>query len=1111
MRSCYYFQDEDVQIHQSPPRPGIIDHGHQLSQSVTPTPIPLGFTTTIRPPNASPRVKSNIRNNGQRHGHLSTARPVSRPSPPPPAADDIRSFVPPLIQDNDVVEDVTEQPIVNPFDNPPFISADGKKPRVKANLNTKFAHNNNNKDKFEKNEKQNKKQGSKKVELDRSQFANINFVSPTPSSSGVTPFPGPEVRPDGRQPRVKSNVLAAERDQGPSGTSPAPPADPTPRSFARPRPLPFNNNNNFDTDFRFNEIDDGFDPSTQSVSPSTIKNNIFINTTPEPIFSSTFRDTFNDVTPRDSNTFRPFAATASPPRFSIVSSTPGSVNRSPSTTRPPVTFQLPPPSRPRPTKFNNFNLGPPPQPKLPPGLPPPANRRPLQPSPTRRPSPSPKPSPTRRPTPRPTPSPTLPPSQQPLLQRDRNRFGARPRVKANELAQKANQGNIRHKINIGESPRNSFVQSGGDRGDVTPNRDEIIPGVIVTQQPRSRPSPSRSKFNVRFKTRNDITNKDPCVTNPFKCPPRKSADGRKPRVKSNIKAARRNFWHPRKGRVIKKQRKQGKLNAALWNRGIIRQGRKQSLSSDKSNAIDNNIDDEPITTTQDPIRSLKQIVASKEKQPSKTFKAFPAARSFQNKRLRLKQKINHRDRNSNNAFHGTTATTFSNNNFVITTTPTTFAETTAASTTSKVSLFVTNPNFHTSPAPPQPGHGVSAGASVTNHSPLSMLPDSRPTQSAPEKNPFTQPDMGLFVTNPRALQEQSLANEDDENRNLFNNPPERAPNDRRPRVKSNIMAKFKNTHRGHGSSHRHHEDTTESLGEEELITTTETVKPVLRIVPDGRSPRVKSNLLNKSSNRKHHQKNGFKHKFKGSGRRKFGRSLDLSNDNENEIEDASDEEFDVDFEDVEDDNGDNLADEYIEPEVRPDGRKPRIKSNILAKKSVHRKNKASGKHFSKLHKKGKSGFRHSKKVPQSDTSFRSSDETSPSHTALNNLIDGTDTDNAITTFRPVISLEELMNTNETFPSPSAASPAPPPPPAAAAELSVPLPNFDKSIIAGFEPAFSDMTNSSDDRQGRHPPAPLLSSLPQSVTEIVRVSSADQNLFSSDYSYYDYYDEFINST
>jgi len=176
---------------------------------------------------------------------------------------------------------------------------------------------------------------------------------------------------------------------------------------------------------------------------------------------------------------------------------------------------------------------------------------------------------------------------------------------------------------------------------------------------------------------------------------------------------------------------------------------------------------------------------------------------------------------------------------------------------------------------------------------------------------------------------------------VFNNLHEKGSNiQRRPRVKSNIMARLQNNPHS-GDRHtsfssddrdRHHDEITT---EQELITTTETVKPVLRIVPDGRSPRVKSNILKQGTNRKHHQKK----KFKGSGRRKFGRSLDLGGDSINEIDtDTVDqEEFDVDFEDDVFDNIDNNDDdeEYTEPEVRPDGRKPRIKSNILAKKSMN--------------------------------------------------------------------------------------------------------------------------------------------------------------------------------
>ena len=57
-----YLQDEDVRgrIPQSPQR-GNANQGFELSnRPIATTPIPLGFTTTRRPLNASPRVKSNI-------------------------------------------------------------------------------------------------------------------------------------------------------------------------------------------------------------------------------------------------------------------------------------------------------------------------------------------------------------------------------------------------------------------------------------------------------------------------------------------------------------------------------------------------------------------------------------------------------------------------------------------------------------------------------------------------------------------------------------------------------------------------------------------------------------------------------------------------------------------------------------------------------------------------------------------------------------------------------------------------------------------------------------------------------------------------------------------
>lgn len=624
-------------------------------------------------------------------------------------------------------------------------------------------------------------------------------------------------------------------------------------------------------------------------------------------------------------------------------------------------------------------------------------------------------------------------------------------MKANELAQKANAGSRQKQISSGEreSPRNRFASQNAFGPEQRPSGpDEILPGVIVTEKPRPQ---SRPKFKVRFKTVNDITETDPCK-NPFKCPPRKVADGRKPRVKSNIKAARRNFWNPRKAqlkRVIKK-RKQGKLNAALWNRGIIRRGRKQNLGEDKSSAIDNEIDDGPITTP-DPISSLKQIVASKEKQNSKTFEAFPAARSFQNKRLRSKQKMNHRSRNT---FHRTTTGTPRPATTTRRSIPTTPISTLA--TTSRVSLFVT---------PAQS---------------LSVLPSSQPTQSAPEK-PFTVSDIGLFVTNPRALPEHQFDEEREQGRNLFKDPPQKTPDGRRPRVKSNIMAKLQQT----GQQETGGGEVTETVL---ITTTTERIKPVLRIVPDGRSPRVKSDLLNKT-NRKN-LKNKKHNKFRNS-RRGFGRSLDLDSDNEIDDTESFDEEDNIDNDIDEDD------DDYVEPEVRPDGRKPRIKSDLLAKKKSFPNERGVTSH--KKHKKGRAGgFRHSKKVSKADRSSDRSSDRSTSRTERTERTTPTlsNPDNAITTFRPSISLDSLMKSNETLP------------PAPVTELSVPLPNFDKSIISSrrektgglFGNVRSDLTNS----ELRQTPV-------QSATEIVRVSSKDQNLFNSDYSYYDYYDEFINST
>ena len=260
--------------------------------------------------------------------------------------------------------------------------------------------------------------------------------------------------------------------------------------------------------------------------------------------------------------------------------------------------------------------------------------------------------------------------------------------------------------------------------------------------------------------------------------------------------------------------------------------------------------------------------------------------------------------------------------------------------------------------------------------------------------------------------------------------------------------------------------------------TTKKTVPVLRINPDGRSPRVKSNQRNKKNQNK--KKKTFRNLRKQFQRERSGRSQDIDGEDEANSVVGSDS---------------DESDDYVEPELRPDGKKPRIKSNLKAKQQMGGQ---SGK------QKKKSGFRHSKRVKPLNHSSREPFEATT-------LADGPgedadETDIAITTFRPTISLEEFNpgETNETFP-------------ALATKLSVPLPNFDKERFSeavfqptprGFtrnEPAFSEKAaiNSSKSKE-------KMEVAVETATEIVRVSSKDQNLFDSDYNYEDYYYDQINS-
>merc|ERR1719278_1814533 len=128
-------------------------------------------------------------------------------------------------------------------------------------------------------------------------------------------------------------------------------------------------------------------------------------------------------------------------------------------------------------------------------------------------------------------------------------------------------------------------------------------------------------------------------------------------------------------------------------------------------------------------------------------------------------------------------------------------------------------------------------------------------------------------------------------------------------------------------------------------------------------------------------------------RERSGRSQDIDGEEANSVVDSDSDE----------------SDDYVEPELRPDGKKPRIKSNLKAKQQMGKGQSGSQK---------KSGFRHSKRVPLNHSSRGPFQATTLADGSPGE--DADETDIAITTFRPTISLEEFNpgETNETFPVPA---------------------------------------------------------------------------------------------
>ena len=157
-------------------------------------------------------------------------------------------------------------------------------------------------------------------------------------------------------------------------------------------------------------------------------------------------------------------------------------------------------------------------------------------------------------------------------------------------------------------------------------------------------------------------------SNPFKCPPKTFAGGRRPRVKSNIKARKRNYWNPRKKSRLIKRRKQ--VNPSSRRRiNQIRQGRAQSLNinnkdnNNNNDIITNDIDDKPVKAvgpvdpsssssdddpvTPDPLKKLLKLVEEKEeREKARVLFAFNPRPQFQNKRLNAKHRNNAQNKNS---------------------------------------------------------------------------------------------------------------------------------------------------------------------------------------------------------------------------------------------------------------------------------------------------------------------------------------------------------------------------------------------------------------------------------------------------------------------------------
>ena len=69
---------------------------------------------------------------------ITTRRPLPTRRPPAGPTNRPEAQVPSASISSLDINSVEDEDFLSPFDNPPFISADGKEPRVKANINNRF-------------------------------------------------------------------------------------------------------------------------------------------------------------------------------------------------------------------------------------------------------------------------------------------------------------------------------------------------------------------------------------------------------------------------------------------------------------------------------------------------------------------------------------------------------------------------------------------------------------------------------------------------------------------------------------------------------------------------------------------------------------------------------------------------------------------------------------------------------------------------------------------------------------------------------------------------------------------------------------------------------------